>query len=234
MTHKPYSISGARAVKVPGSGVQVLTVTSKMPGPSYSLPARRACPNAQGSVCERCYADKGCYVWRSTVHAQMTRFAWTVESMKSEEGRTEWVRVIVEAIRRSGTRYFRIHDSGDFFSVEYVRAWQEVCRAMPKVKFWAPTQEYQSKASTEFLPVINPRVEALRKLAALPNCTIRPSALNIGDYAPQVLGLHAGSAVGQSDALRTFQCPAMGQGGECRDCRTCWEEKTLPVSYHLH
>jgi len=37
----------------------------------------------------------------------------------------------------------------------------------------------------------DPLVNVLRILALLPNVTVRPSAVDFGDYAPVVTGLHA-------------------------------------------
>src|SRR4030095_4598120 len=58
-------LHGATASKryatVPGTTVRLLTQTSKMPGPSWSLPAHKACPRANGTICDGCYAAKGCY-----------------------------------------------------------------------------------------------------------------------------------------------------------------------------
>src|ERR1051325_9581192 len=98
---------------VPGTRVRLLTETSKMPGPSWSLPAHQACPRANGSICDSCYASKGCYRFRDTRHAQAVRFRWTVESMRTATGRENWIRVMLAAIREAKCRCFRVHDSGD-------------------------------------------------------------------------------------------------------------------------
>jgi hypothetical protein len=139
---------------------------------------------------------------------------------------------MISAIEVSGARYFRGHDSGDFFNVAYVEAWVEVCRALPHVKFWFPTREYQTKAAGLFQIISeNPRMTAIRTLAALPNVTVRPSALEISERPPVVSGLAKGSAV---DYKNVFQCPAARQGGFCNECRHCWDNPTQAVSYPLH
>jgi hypothetical protein len=74
----------------------------------------------------------------------------------------------------------------------------------------------------------------LRRMATLPNVTVRPSALDFGDYAPAVAGLHAGTSAGQPDVFRAAACPAYSQGGHCGDCRTCWDDKDVPVNYPRH
>src|SRR5690349_4317212 len=81
---------------VPGTTVRLLSQTTKMPGPSWSLPAHRACPRANGNICDSCYASKGCYRYESTRNAQDVRFKWTVERMRTAEGRMAWVAYMVQ------------------------------------------------------------------------------------------------------------------------------------------
>src|SRR5215468_2647692 len=143
-----------RYATVPGTTVRLLTQTSKMPGPSWSLPAHRACPRANGTICDSCYAAKGCYRYSSTQNAQNARFAWTVESMRTAAGRQQWIAAMVAGIRESGCTYFRVHDSGDMFNVAYAECWYAVCQALPAVRFWIPTRSWQQPKSP--LPVFDP------------------------------------------------------------------------------
>jgi hypothetical protein len=136
---------------------------------------------------------------------------------------------MVAGIRQSGCSYFRVHDSGDMFNVAYAECWYAVCVALPAVRFWIPTRSWQQPLGP--LPVFDPLLNTLRKLATLPNVTVRPSALSFGDSAPVVAGLHAGST---ADCSRVHQCPAPLQGGNCGDCRACWDAKDTAVSYSKH
>lgn len=217
---------------VPGTTVRLLTQTSKMPGPSWSIPAHKACPRSNGTICDACYASKGCYRYSSTQNAQNARFAWTVKSMQSLAGREDWITAMVEGIRRSECAYFRVHDSGDMFNGAYAESWYAVCQALPGVRFWIPTRSWQQPKS--LLPVLDPLLGVLRKLATLPNVTVRPSALDFGDCAAVIAGLHAGSTADMNDGSRARQCPAPEQGGNCGACRVCWDSKDLPVSYSKH
>ena len=221
-----------RPARVPNTAARLLTQTRKMPGPSWSLPAHRACPRANGTICDSCYAGKGCYQYPSTRNAQDVRFRWTVECMRTPAGRESWIASMVLAIGSTKAKYFRVHDSGDMFNMAYAQAWLEVCRMLPEVRFWIPTRAWQAPRSV--LPVFDPLLYVLRQLAQLPNVTVRPSALNFGDHAPQVGGLHAGSTAGMPDVFRAWQCPAYAQGGHCGDCRACWDSKDTPVSYRPH
>jgi hypothetical protein len=152
--------------------------------------------------------------------------------MRTDAGMALWVSVMVQAIVNE--EYFRIHDSGDFFNPRYVKAWIMVCKALPATKFWAPTRAWQGGVSG-LLPVYDPLLNALRELAALPNITVRPSALDFGDYAPVVAGLHAGSSADNPDVFRAYQCPAKEKyEGHCGPCRHCWDNKSVPVNYPKH
>lgn len=221
-----------RFATVPGTTVRLLTQTTKMPGPSWSLPAHKSCPRANGTICDSCYADKGCYRFRGPRHAQAVRFSWTVESMRTAAGRQQWIQCMVDAIRNSGAEYFRVHDSGDMFNAAYAECWLEVCRAMPRVQFWIPTRAWQQPAGP--LPVFDPLLDTLRRIAALPNVAVRPSALNFGDLPPAVDGLHAGSTADIAQTCGVNHCPAPSQGNQCGECRACWEEKTTPIAYCRH
>lgn len=225
-------VARKRLASVPGTTVRLLTQTSKMPGPSWSLPAHRACPRANGTICGSCYAAKGTYRFRSTQNAQAARFAWTVECMRTAPGRQQWIAAMVEGISQSVCAYFRVHDSGDMFNVAYAQCWQAVCEAVPQVRLWIPTRAWQQPKSP--LPLYDPLLTTLRQLAALPNVTVRPSALDFGDAAPVVAGLHAGSTAAIADGLTASLCPAPQQGGSCGDCRVCWDAKETPVSYSKH
>jgi len=113
-----------RDPSVPGYDSCLLSEPSKMPGPSWSLPAHESCPRACGTVCADCYAEKGSYQFASTVAAQGVRFAWTRECLRTQAGQDLWVRTMVLAILRY--EYFRVHDSGDMFNPTYARMWLRV------------------------------------------------------------------------------------------------------------
>jgi hypothetical protein len=221
----------AAKMTVPGTTNCLLSDPSKMPGLSWGLPALRACPRKAGTICGACYACKGRYVMPCVANAQDARFKWTVQSMRTQEGFEAWVLHMASAIYKQ--EYFRIHDSGDFFNLRYIEAWIEVCKLCPATKFWAPSRAYQGGVMG-LLPVFDPILNALRKLAALPNVTVRPSALNFGDLPPVVSGLHAGSTA-DADSLNVYQCPARAKyDGHCGPCRHCWDAKNEPVNYPKH
>lgn len=78
-------------------------------------------------------------------------------------------------------RYFRIHDAGDFFRDEYLRAWLRICRDMPDVRFWAPTRAWAKRGA------LHPETLAL----VPPNLAIRPSTLHFRSPGPAPEDLEA-------------------------------------------
>lgn len=215
-------------VVVPGAQCGLLSKPSKMPCKSFSIPAKKSCPFAWGSICDSCYADdRGMYHFDNVKDAQQARMNWTVLSMRTAQGRTNWIRVMVATIGKA--KYFRVHDSGDMFNVHYVECWYEVCKALPNCRFWIPTRVWQFHGVP--LADTHPMLVAIRKLATLANVTVRPSALDFGAEPPVVPGLAAGST---SENANVFPCPAHLQGNQCGPCRHCWENKTEPVSYEKH
>ncbi len=235
------------SVKIPETNTTVLTMTSKMPCPSWSLPARLSCPNAvkectdgtgKTSICSQCYASKGGYIIYPEVRkAQAARWDWTRECMKTPLGQAQFVRVMVEAIRQTKTAYFRVHDSGDMFSPAYANCWYRIARILTGVKFWIPTRSYQTgQSQSALLPVLNTQngmLDILQSLAALPNVTVRPSALFFGEAAPIITGLQAGSTADYSGP-KTHACDVLNRGGFCGDCRVCWNSPKTAVSYRSH
>lgn len=218
---------------IPGTTMSLLTDTSKMPSYSFSLPAKRACPGAKGSICDHCYADgRGRYGMPNVRDTQNARFAWVLKCLTTDDGVSEFVATMTLAIkwacRRRDTNVFRVHDSGDLFNARYARAWARIAAALPEVKFWFPTRMWHVTGAT---------LIAVRELAALENVTVRPSALNVGDAAPVVDGFGNGATVknagAELDGNETW-CPAYSSGtGKCGDCRKCWDAD-VTVVYPLH
>jgi hypothetical protein len=212
-------------VTVPGGTSALLTETRKMNCLSWSLPAGKACPAAvygPGTICGSCYAkDKGRYRMHVVKNAQQQRFDWAVRCMRTPEGVEEYVSTMVDAIGRSADPYFRVDDSGDLFNPTYVRAWTEICKRLPDKRFWIPTRTWRFLDRPQWGP-------ALLELAALPNVTMRPSALRFDDAPPIIPGMAAGTTA----TTTGFTCLAPSQGNQCLDCRQCWDAPETPVSYH--
>lgn len=215
---------------VPGTHTTLLGEPSKMPCFTFSIPAMLSCPakvtepsdDGRKAICAGCYANKKRYKMPIVQNAQHIRWDWVRECMRTPEGRDEFVRVMTQAIADQHNNYFRIHDSGDFFTPEYIRCWTRIARNLPDIKFWAPTRTWRFLERPAWR-------DALLELASLPNMAVRPSALHFGDAPPVIEGLAAGTTAAKDD----WNCPAPLQENACGPCRACWE-KEIPRTYRAH
>lgn len=101
------------------------------------LPDGRAfnvCPNA-GACAELCYARSGTYRFSNVVEAHMKKLLLVLEQPD------RWERMMCEVARLPARTAVRIHDSGDFFSDDYLAAWLRIIEATPHVLFYAYTKE---------------------------------------------------------------------------------------------
>lgn len=203
----------------------ILSRPSKMPCASFNLPAMVACPAAKLSIkmlgskalCVNCYAMKGRYSFKNVKKAQNARYEFVKNNLSNGVFVKSMIEAISKATKKASSKIipnlFRVHDSGDLFSKEYITAWIEICKALPQVKFWFPTKEWVRMS------------DELKELASLKNVALRPSALSIGDHAPMLKGFASGSTVVSSEeqakSLGCYLCLATKKGNP----RTCKENK---------
>jgi hypothetical protein len=208
----------SQATSVCGS----LSVTSKMPCKSYSLPTE-ACitgykmAQIEGSICNSCYADKGNYA-RYANNIKPAQFA-RLDSINSEF----WVSGMVSLI---GTdKYFRWHDSGDLQSLDHLEKIATVAENTQDCMHWLPTREYGIVKEYIAKHGKLPKNLILRLSAMYPDKpVIVPKSLqNVQNIAQS--NVHTQKPLGEL-------CNAPANNGECKDCRLCWSTST--VSYALH
>lgn len=199
-----------------------LTVTSKMPCKSYSLPTEScitgyAMSKIKGSICSHCYADKGNYA-RYANNIKPAQFA-RLDSIDSEY----WVSGMVALI--GNDQYFRWHDSGDLQSVSHLEKIVAVANSTPNCKHWLPTREYGIIKDYVSKHGSIPKNLVIRLSAMYPDkpVTIPKSLQNIKGLA--MSNVHTDTPIGNV-------CNAPKQNGECKDCRLCWSTDT--VSYAMH
>lgn len=197
-------------------------------------------PEGQMFICDTCYAGKGRYLlYKSMSLGQVAKFRWVQKTLRSGT----FVRRMTEAIasllhadiervlaaKLVSNRFFRIHDSGDFFSPEYYKGWVEVCHNLPQVKFWAPSRQWVYAKWRELFSNYPPPG----------NLSLRPSALFTSAPPPAIPGMAAGSTSidGRMDAP-VWNCPAYEGDGDhscaAAGCRVCWSAPRKPVNYLTH
>jgi hypothetical protein len=88
-----------------------LTATSKMPGGSFSLQARKTCPTGSklaeipGTPCFKCFADeRGAYAWPMVIQAQIRRFEILQEAIADKAKAAQWVTAFADHLNGKVTR----------------------------------------------------------------------------------------------------------------------------------
>lgn len=177
------------------------------------------------AICEFCYAEAGQYATGQVQFAQLLRLIWVRHALRERTFVPTMVAAIKEAdfklaggksddddelkgrvtSERLGTPFFRIHDSGDFFSPEYLRAWKDVCRAfdgsrpnLPRIVFWAPTRIWATGWGVAAVNQVNDPPD---------NFVVRPSAYHINEAPPTNLGpgWSAGSTAIHADLIGAME-----------------------------
>lgn len=108
-----------------------LKLTSKSTGLkvfNFGIPAQSTCLWA-GECKKFCYASKGAYIWGNVKPAFQRRLEVTK--------RDDFPQVMITEIVKRKADVIRIHDSGDFYSREYLHKWFKVMESLPNIKFYA-------------------------------------------------------------------------------------------------
>jgi hypothetical protein len=94
------------------------------------------CPNA-GICATLCYARNGTYTFPEVREAHERNLRLVLDHLP------EWERRMGRELqhRRYRGRHIRIHDSGDFFSDDYLEAWLRIIALAPWATFYAYTKE---------------------------------------------------------------------------------------------
>lgn len=202
--------------------IHSLSDTSKMPGKSWGIDAKRCITGQKlatidGTICSDCYADKGFYtMYPSVKRAQESRLE------KYYEDREVWR--IAMASMLVGEEWFRWFDSGDLQSAQMLRDIVWVVESTPWCRHWLATREVL------FVK------EFLNNGGVIPpNLVVRISAMKYNQkidnrLTPWSSTVHTHDA----DSIEGHLCPAPNQGGSCGQCRACWDTKVATVSYKKH
>lgn len=187
-----------------------LSKPSKMPGWSIGIPAKecktgKKLRQIKNSVCEGCYALKGCYVFKVVQEAQYKR----LEAIQHPD----WVEAMATLINSKKPDVFRWHDSGDVQDVDHLEKIFKVCELTPEKRHWMPTREAWIKDHMHKAPA---------------NLVVRFSSPMV-DQGP-VKSWPNTSTV----STKSRTCPAPDNNNECGDCRACWDPLVKNIEYGKH
>lgn len=101
---------------------------------SFNLIPVTHCPSA-GACKAYCYATVGQQAFRNGVLRRARAFLATMQA----DFVSRMIGEVQQAVKR-GARAVRIHDSGDFYSEDYLLSWFRIAEAVPSVRFYAYTK----------------------------------------------------------------------------------------------
>ena len=187
-----------------------LSKPSKMPGWAIGIPAKecktgKKLRQIKNSVCEGCYALKGCYVFKVVQEAQYKR----LEAIQHPD----WVLAMATLINSKKPDVFRWHDSGDVQDVDHLEKIFEVCKLTPSKRHWMPTREAWIKDHMHKAPA---------------NLVVRFSSPMI-DQGPVKSWANTSTV-----STKSRTCPAPDNNNECGDCRACWDPLVKNIEYGKH
>ncbi|UJW32517.1 hypothetical protein L3Q67_01640 [Saccharothrix sp. AJ9571] len=94
------------------------------------------CPSA-GVCAQACYARNGTYLFPNVRARHQENLRFVLDDLPG------WKQAMLDELahKKFLAAWIRVHDSGDFFSREYLSAWLEVMRARQRTNFYAYTKE---------------------------------------------------------------------------------------------
>jgi hypothetical protein len=161
--------------------------------------------------CEKnCYAKKGFFI-RYDAASNLYRSNY-IASLKPD-----FVARAVDEINRSRKKLVRIHVSGEFYSIDYIKKWGKIIHSCPTKEFYVYTRMWRFKAYRE----------ALEELRKEPNINVLASTDETMRRHPPVDWCEAG--IGDTHDVVAKYCQYQTSGITCNSCRICVNGKVSVV-----
>lgn len=108
----------------------------------WNLPAKRTCPGSTAMCRKFCYAVKAETAYPDCLPSRVRN--WDLSKQADFVDRMTFTILDIRNGCRAKNLIVRIHESGDFYSLEYANAWLEIARrcAGEKIKFIAYTKSF--------------------------------------------------------------------------------------------
>jgi hypothetical protein len=168
---------------------------------------------------------------------KQVRAAWKRNFSLCKSNLADVERQLANHFKKTVCGYFRIHSSGDFYSLEYAAMWIRLAKRFPKVQFLAYTKMYGYFAQllpdnfqvfASFMPGVP--VEQAIKVASYYRL---PLAYSYGITVPDIPDV--------PDGFRVLTCPDQVVKAQkknprltCAQCKLCWEwEEKIPQNVIL-
>ena len=171
----------------------------------WNLPHKITCPG-RTPLCEKiCYAKKAEVAYKDVYPSRMRN----LEASRKDG----FVDAIDSHIKRNAKKrpFFRIHESGDFYSQEYLDKWVKLACLNPGVRFLAFTKSFGLDFSA-----VPANLQVVYSIMPDTTC-IHP------------LGCKAYAGDCKDMPGNTIECP-----GFCSQCGMCWQLDKIKFNVHFH
>ena len=193
--------------------MKLLTKNRTLGVRTFNLPARFTCPGSSLWCEHNCYACKGKFTIPSVAYAQQARLERTLDLAAFVDD------MVAEC---SGLARVRVHSSGDFYSLDYLRAWQDIAAMCPDTVFFGYTRCW----------VID---QAWRdELARSPSNLIILWSCDPTMPDPREYGATAISWIASDPKAPRPNCPKQLTHGRsnCSTCGVCTLERSVSLNRH--
>ena len=191
--------------------------------PAWNILPGCTCSGAARAHClkEGCYAVKNAFCHGYDMNKNNVLRAWAENTALVKTDLPAFITDMHSYLKKARPRFFRIHAAGDFFSVDYARAWYEIARRFPETTFLAFTKQWDVVRAVPF--------------HTLPNFSLVLSGWT-GCPIPEDLRAFYPCAWcddGQEDRIPSdaIECP-----GSCESCGLCWilKQTGKDTFFHKH
>ena len=108
----------------------------RMKIPTFSLPADVTCPNSTSLCRQYCYAKKAERLYKNVLPSRIRNY-------KESKKYLDFAKQLIIWLSKKQLKYFRIHESGDFYNQDYLDIWCGIAKLFPEINFLAYTQMYK-------------------------------------------------------------------------------------------
>ena len=183
--------------------------------PSFNLlPGLTCSPEAcRHCLREGCYAVKNLFCHGYNIEKNTTLRAWADNTVLATEYLERLEICIIDwLVKHHNITLFRIHSSGDFFSVEYANMWYSIAHMFPAIRFLAFTKQWDIVRQVPFYE--------------LPNFSLVLSGWTGISIPEDLREQYACAWCNDGEETRipddAMQCP-----GSCESCGLCWYLKEI-------
>lgn len=193
----------------------------------WNLPAITTCPERSSSCEKFCYARKAERQYKQVLPCRLDNFTMSQQRSVFRQDMKTAIEKELKRKRCQGKKvYFRIHGSGDFYSVDYYLAWCDIARDFPNVRFLAYTHSIHRLWLAHFPEHFE--MHADRPNNFIVRYSVDTDTTDFQREQAHRLGLPTYEAVPVGEEREVLRCP-----GDCSKCKACYDSTaSIWVSIH--